>query len=235
MRIFIVGGSPEARPPCQLVPKAGDRVIAADLGAQHAREWGWPIHLLIGDLDSLPSKIATAMGWEGTPTLTAPAEKDETDMELALSHALAAEPQEIIICGGLGGRTDHLLANVLLLARPDLAGIDVALADGPETVRLLRGPATADAEPARLALSGAPGDLMSLLPLGGNAIGVSTRGLRYPLKDETLFVGGARGVSNVLTLHQAEVELRRGMLVVIQVALQADPTIAEGPVASGGS
>ncbi len=221
MRVFIVGGSPTARQPNAYAPEGGDRVIAADLGAQHARDWGWPIHLLVGDLDSLPAAMALAEAAEGVPVITAPREKDDTDLELALDHALAAAPDEIILCAALGGRTDHLLANVLLLARPDLAGRQVILADGAETIRLLRGPADAQAEPARLALAGAPGDLVSLLPLGGDAEGVSTRGLRYPLRDETLFLGRARGISNVLTAHQAEVSLRRGLLLVCQVAAES--------------
>lgn len=90
------------------------------------------------------------------------------------------------------------------------------LADGAETVRLLRGPAGAEAESARLASAGAPGDLVSLLPLCGDVEGVSTSGLRYPLHNETLFAGCARGVSNEFTAHQAEVSLRRGLLLVCQ-------------------
>ncbi len=221
MRVFIVGGSPAAQKPIHLAPQAGDRVIAADLGAQHAHAWGWPIHLLVGDLDSLPPEAAAAAEADGTPTLKAPTDKDETDLELALTQALAAKPQEIIICGALGGRTDHLLANVLLLARPDLIDQPVTLVDGPEIVRLLRGP-TAARDPAQLTLTGMPGDLVSLLPLGGDARGVSTRGLRYPLEDETLVAGSARGVSNVLTLHQAEIVLRHGRLLVLQVDTQSE-------------
>lgn len=219
MRVFVVGGSPAAQPPRSFAPDRSARVIAADRGAQHARAWGWSVHLLVGDLDSLPSPLADAFAADGTPMITAPREKDATDMELALAHALAAAPDEIIICGALGGRTDHLLANVLLLARPDLAGPRVVLADGAETIRLLRGPAGADAAPARLMLVGAPGDLVSLLPLGGDAEGVSTRGLRYPLHDETLFWGRGRGVSNVLDARQAEVSLRRGLLLVCQISV----------------
>ena len=55
-----------------------------------------------------------------------------------------------------------------------------------------------------------PGDLLSLLPLGGDAIGVTTEGLQYPLHDETLFLGQARGVSNVFTGSRAAITLRRG-------------------------
>ena len=143
MRIFLIGGSPEAQPPTRLAPAPGELVIAADHGAAHARAWGWPLHLLVGDLDSLGADEAALVVASGVPVITAPAAKDETDLELALAHALARGASEIIICAALGGRADHLLANVLLLARPELADLAVTLVDGRESIRLLRGGAAA--------------------------------------------------------------------------------------------
>jgi thiamine pyrophosphokinase len=208
VRTFIVAGSPQGEPPAGMVPGPGDRVIAADLGGAHALAWGWPVDLLVGDLDSLGRGEATILRARGVPVVTAPATKDETDLELALAYALEEDPECIIICAALGGRVDHLLANVFLLARPDLAGRDVQIADGAEIVRLLRGPET-------LTLSGRPGDLLSLLPLGDAAGGVVTDGLQYPLRDETLTLGQGRGVSNVFTADEASVRLRQGMLLVV--------------------
>ena len=140
--------------------------------------------------------------------MTAPVAKDETDLELALERVLATDAESIVITGALGGRTDHLLANILLLARPDLAGRDITIADGPEMVRLLRGSEGAG-EPAALTLHGAAGDLLSLLPLGGAAEGVTTQGLQYPLTDEALYPGRARGVSNVFLAPVARVTAAR--------------------------
>lgn len=210
MRTFIVAGSPEARLPAGIRPGPADRVIAADRGAQHARTWGWPVHLLVGDLDSAPPEDVAALAAAGVPVLRAPTDKDETDLELALMYALAGDAGEIVICAALGGRADHFLANVLLLARPDLAGRGVLIADGAQRICLLRGGET-------LALHGTAGDLLTLLPLGGDAAGIRTAGLRYPLRDETLPLGAARGVSNVLEGAVATVSLRDGLLLVIHV------------------
>lgn len=223
MRVFIVAGSPSARMPYQLVPQAGDLVIAADLGAQHALSWGWPVHTLIGDLDSLPESLAARLKTAGVQILMAPREKDETDLELALDRALAARPQEIIVCGALGGRTDHLLANVLLLSRPDLSATNLVLADGPETVRLLQ--AGNHKEGAQIWLTGAAGDLVSLLPWAGDAEGISTAGLYYPLQDETLSLGQARGISNVMLGTRTVVRLRRGSLLIVHIALPAESSV----------
>ena len=221
MRTFLVAGSPVGNPPAGLEPGPADRVVAADSGAAHARAWGWPIHLLIGDLDSLPADDARLLAAAGTQVITASHIKDETDLELALARALAWGSTEIVICAALGGRADHMLANVLLLARQELADVDAYLADGQQVLRVLRakkqagdGPG-AGQERAHLLLRGAPGGLLSLLPIGGDATGIWTEGLAYPLRGETLYLGQARGVSNVFAKPNARVELEAGMLLVI--------------------
>ena len=104
------------------------------------------------------------------------------------------------------------MANALLLARRSLAEIAVRLVDGVESVLLLR----ASGAVARLTIDGAPGDIVSLLPFGADAEGVRTEGLEYPLHDETLFLGEARGVSNVMSGVRASVSLAAGRLLVIQ-------------------
>jgi thiamine pyrophosphokinase len=215
MPTFVVAGSPQASAPAGLAPGPEDQVIAADRGAAHALAWGWPVHLLVGDLDSLPGNVVEQLRVAGVPAITAPRAKDETDLELAIAHALSRDAHEIILCAALGGRTDHMLANILLLVRPELASVEVTIVEGQESVRLLRGE-TQDGEPASLTLSGKPGDQLSLLPVGGDAVGVATEGLVYPLRDETLFFGQARGVSNLFATATARVSLRSGLLLVIQ-------------------
>jgi thiamine pyrophosphokinase len=210
MRAFVVAGSPVARSPVGIAPQEGDFVVAADLGAQHALAWGWPVHLLVGDLDSLPAEVVVRLQLAGVETQRVPTAKDQTDTELALALALEHRPAQIVVCGALGGRVDHLLANVLLLAHPSLAGLVVRMADGPETVRLIG----EGAAPAALSIEGARDDLVSLLPFGANVEGVWTAGLRYPLRGETLHLGAARGVSNVMSDDRAEVSLTRGRLLV---------------------
>jgi thiamine pyrophosphokinase len=231
VRTFVIAGSPGGQPPWGRAPASGDRVIAADYGAHTARAWGWPVHLLVGDLDSLAADEAAALEASGVPVITAPRAKDETDLELALARALEEGAREIVICAALGGRPDHLLANVLLLARPELAGTDVAIADGPVTIRLLRGDGERSREQragsrggeiesgAHLELEGAKGDLLSLLPVGGDAAGVTTRGLAYPLRDETLYLGQGRGMSNVFKSGTAGIRLRRGLLLVVHTRM----------------
>ena len=142
--------------------------------------------------------------------------KDESDTELAILVALERGADEIVILGALGGaRIDHALANVGLLAHPLLAGRRAALLDAGARVSFLRAPAP-DGSPVGRDLPGRIGGLVSLLPLGDGVEGVTTSGLQYPLTDEPLPAGPARGLSNVRQEAAATVTVRRGMLLIVE-------------------
>ncbi len=188
--------------------RAGDWIVAADGGAARALAWGLTPHLVIGDMDSLPGDIRSDLEKQGCRFILHPRDKDETDLELALRHVARAGATEIIILGAMGGRTDHAFANVLLLTLPFLAGVAVRIVSEGEEISLVRGGES-------LQLTGQRGDLVSLLPLGGDAHGVMTEGLAWALEDETLFFGRSRGVSNEMTAPQARIGVEEGFLLVI--------------------
>ncbi len=192
--------------------RPGDLIVAADGGMRHVLAAGLLPDHVIGDLDSAPPEMRAPLESRGTRFHAHPPAKDETDLELALLWAAgtarsAPASGAIAVLGALGGRPDQELANLLLLALPQLAGLDVVIADDPWTVRLLRGGETRQ-------WPGRPGDTLSLLPLGGPAAGVTTAGLAYPLRRETLNFGPARGVSNAFVAENAAVTLNRGLLWV---------------------
>lgn len=183
-----------------------DCVVAADGGTQHALDAGLTPAHVIGDLDSLSPEQRARLEAAGTTPHAYPPAKNETDLELALTWA-AVQPDvaEIVVLGALGGRPDQALANLLLLALPALAGHTVIIADGAWTVCCLRGGETAT-------FHGQPGDTLSLIPLGGDAADVTTEGLAYPLRAETLHFGLTRGVSNEFDGETASVSLQTGLL-----------------------
>jgi thiamine pyrophosphokinase len=196
----------------------GDRplVIAADGGARHAEALGLPIDRWVGDGDSLGEAGIDALEAAGIPVDRSPFDKDESDTELAVLAALRHAPAAIAILGALGGpRLDHALANLALLAMPELRDIDVRLLAADARVRLLTAPAP-DGSPGTLTISGRTGDLVSLFPVGGDATGVTTTGLAYPLVDEPLLVGRSRGLSNRRTVDTAKVTLESGRLLVVE-------------------
>jgi thiamine pyrophosphokinase len=195
-----------------------DLVIAADGGARHVTGLGVGIDLWVGDGDSLGEAALAALAASGVPVERSRPDKDETDTELAIRAALVRGADRLVIVGALGGRRiDHAIANVGLLALADLAGRRAVLLDARSRISLLRAPGVAGApHQDRMTLAGAPGDLVSLLPHGGDVDGVTTDGLAFPLADEPLSLGATRGVSNVIRRAGASVRIGRGLLLVIE-------------------
>ena len=191
-------------------------VVAADGGARLAGPLGVRIDRWVGDGDSLGADALANLEAAGVPIERARPDKDESDTELAVAVALREGADGVVIVGGLGGRRiDHALANIGLLAMPQLIGHDAVILDGRSRLSLLRATDTSDT-PAVRALPGAVGATISLLPLGPGVEGVTTHGLAYPLDDEPLPPGGARGLSNVRRDPDARVELRAGLLLVVE-------------------
>ena len=191
-------------------------VVAADGGARHAARLGVAIDLWVGDGDSLDAEGMSALLASGVPMERTSPHKDESDTELAIQAAIRLDAAGVLIIGGLGGaRFDHGLANVGLLALAELAGRRAALLDARSRITLVRAPGVGGA-PVRRDLAGRIGDTVSLLPLGQGVEGVTTAGLAYPLVDEPLPVGPARGLSNVRIAVDASLTVRSGLLLVVE-------------------
>ncbi len=203
-------------------------VVAADGGARHAPGLGVAIDLWVGDGDSIDPADLAALADAGVEIERAPTDKDETDTELAIRRALQRGADGITVLGATGGsRIDHELANIALLAMPELAPESrTAILHTPRsTIRLLRGYVGPRGQIATARLRGARGDLVSLVPFGGDAMGVDTWGLRYPLENATLPLGTPRGVSNVIdgpTEPAPQVSLRDGLLLIIETPATID-------------
>jgi thiamine pyrophosphokinase len=202
--VFAGGDRP---PPGALADlPAHDLVIAADSGLDHALALGFAVDLVVGDLDSADPASIDAAVTSGAKVERHAEAKDATDLELALLAARDAGCARAIVVGGHGGRLDHFLANALLLASPEFARVHVEARIGNGHVVVVRD---------EHELHGMPGDVCSLLPIGGPALGVRTEGLRFPLHRETLLPGSTRGVSNEFLGAVARVSLDTGVLLAI--------------------
>ncbi len=204
--IFANGELEESGAELRFWLERADVCIAADGGTYAALHAGVTPSHIIGDMDSLSEGVRQELEAAGTRFHLSPTEKDETDLELALTWA-ADQPgcKEIVVLGAFGGRPDQELANVLLLALPVLEGRQVTMVKGRWAVQFLRG-----GEVTRL--EGQPGDRLSLIPLGGSAHGITTEGLAFSLDDESLEFGRTRGVSNRFDAERATIYLREGYL-----------------------
>ena len=185
-------------------------VIAADGGALALERWGIVPHLIVGDLDSLGPQRAAELARRGARVVEYPVTKDESDLELALGYALESGADDIVLLGIFGGgRLDHALTNTMLLADPKYRGRGLRAVRGETVVRALHARDRAE-------LAGPVGAMVTLLPVRGDAEGVRTTGLRYPLAGEALLFGRSRGLSNVVTSLPASVSLTEGVLLVIE-------------------
>ncbi len=185
----------------------GALIIAADGGARIASDYDMSPDIVIGDMDSLSAEALSNLEAGGAQVVRHPLEKDETDLELTLIYTIEQGANWIRIIGAIGGRFDQMLANVYLLALPQLRDCDVALVAGNQMITLLR--------PGLHHLTGKSGDTISLLPISGDVAGISTRGMKYPLRDEVLVFGPARGISNVMLAAEASLTFSSGLLLCV--------------------
>ncbi len=204
--VVVSGGDPLT--PTEIGVVANDAfVVAADSGIDRAAAAGIAIHFAVGDFDSVTSAGLQHAERAGVELIRHRPDKDETDLELAMMKAAETGCGRLTVVGLGGGRFDHHLSSVLLLADERFAAIEVDGYVGSTKFTVVRSNST---------LVGNIGDLVSLIPIGGPARGISTEGLEYPLRGETLAPSSPRGVSNVMTSPSASVRLERGVLFAVQ-------------------
>ncbi|HXG40054.1 MAG TPA: thiamine diphosphokinase [Candidatus Limnocylindrales bacterium] len=198
-------------------------VVAADGGAARVARLGFTPHVVVGDGDSLAPAEIERLRAAGVELVLVPAAKDESDTELAVLHALDRGARRVSLVGATGGpRLDHTLANVALLAHPRLSGVPAVILDAQARIRLVRAPGPDD-RPVRLPLPGPAGGIVSLLPLEPRVDGVTTEGLLFPLRNEPLALGPARGLSNVRLAGDAAVVVAHGLLLVVETPATLRP------------
>jgi thiamine pyrophosphokinase len=207
--IIVIGG---VRPDVNLaaaLESEGALVIAADSGAVHAKAAGLTIDIAVGDFDSIPPTLLQELESAGVKIERHPSVKDATDLELAIDVAIREGADVITIVGGHGGRVDQSFANAFVIASPTYAHVSLRAILDSALVSVVHGG-------GGVTFVGDPGDVVTILPLHGDAVGVRTEGLEYPLRGEGLPAGTTRGVSNVLVDREATVSLEKGTVLVVR-------------------
>ncbi len=187
-----------------------DVIFAADGGVLHCLRLNLVPEKVVGDFDSLEKEDIAKLEARGVALSRHPRRKDETDLKLALDRAMERDPDSILIFGGLGARWDMSLSNLLLLTQSDFSASSIQFIHEHQTLSLLQAGHTINVE-------GELGDTISLIPLCGDARGITTQGLEYILDDGTLHFGSSRGVSNVIRAEGASIELKEGLLLIVQI------------------
>ncbi len=173
-------------------------LIAVDAGADHCLKLGLKPDLIVGDFDSISQETLLAFG--SVPKKHYPTNKDETDLELALKLSIHPQTEEITVFGALGGRTDHIVGNLILLTR--YAG-KVFFQTESERLFIIKDHVEI---PTKI------GQIISLIPMNGPAHGITTHGLKWQLQDGSLdknFIG----ISNQATGASVTISVQEGDLL----------------------
>ena len=203
--IFANGELPNLNKTRELL-HADDFIICADGGTRHALALGLTPNLVIGDMDSIQKDQWQALETASVPIELFPRDKNETDLELAITRAIELEPKEIVIVAALGGRLDQTFGNIALLTSLQLVTFDVWLDDGAEEMFFCRD---------QVQVHGRSGDIVSLIPWGNPVHGIQTQGLKWSLNNETLHPDKTRGISNEMLGDTASIHITSGNLLVI--------------------
>lgn len=185
-------------------------IIAADGGLIRARQWGLVPHWLLGDFDSLDPGSSCEL--PADRIIAYPAEKDQTDLELAVDFALGLGVREIVMTGVWGGRIDHSLGNIEILCK--LAGKHVK-------AQMITSSADLYLVDRSLRLELPIGTPVSLLPLTSKVTGVTTSGLYYALQNAVIKKGSTKTISNYTVSSCMELRCETGVLLAI--VLKKDP------------
>ncbi len=183
------------------------KIIAVENGASHCFKFKLTPDFLVGDFDSIDKNLLKKFEGQGIKIVRFPEEKDFTDTELAIDLAIKHGATDITILGGIaGGRTDHLLGNILLLLKKKYAKTPIKFVDRDQEIYLATD---------QVQISGTKGDPISFIPIAGDVHDITSKGLKYNLANYQLSIQGNHGISNVLTSGTAKVTFKDKTLLVI--------------------
>ena len=190
------------------IRSAGDSVIiCADGAAQKLKVSDITPDFIVGDMDSIDEDTLRYFKAKGSRIIRHPADKDETDTQLALECAFGINPDEIRIFGALGGRIDHALANISLLVMCVKRGVDAKIVDKDCELFVIDRSCMID---------GREGETISLIPMSSDVRGITLEGFRYPLSDGMMEIGKPYGVSNRLIGTRGTISVKSGHLLIIR-------------------
>ena len=188
------------------IAKDADFLICCDGGANFAARMNLVPDLIIGDFDSIDTCVKAEYKSKNVIFESFPADKNTTDLELAVNLALQKFPDEIVVLGGYGGRADHFLGNIQTLVVAVKAGVKAFLVSSTAKAFIIDKFAEIPREDY---------DYISLVPLGPEVSGITTTGLKYPLNKDTLHIGTTVGISNEFMDSIATVTVDDGFLLTI--------------------
>lgn len=188
-----------------------DFVIACDRGYVYCERLGLRPDLIISDFDSYSGPVDSEI-----PLNRFVSEKDDTDTMLAVRYAVEHGFHELLLCCALGGRLDHLIANLQSLVYAQKHGLPAVLLSEDTEIRTLAGGA--------LRIPRREDRSLSVFALDGPCQGVCITGAKYPLANAELLPSFPLGVSNTWAGEEAVISVEEGILLIVLSKIPAaDP------------
>ena len=187
-----------------------DCMIAADSGMNFLHRNGIVPDVIAGDFDSVEGEsLAYFQGLNNVQVMKLNPIRDDTDTEFVIREAIRRGATDITVLGATGTRLDHMLANVNLLGIGVEEGVSIQLVDKYNRIRMID-------TYMEIRKSEQFGDFVSVLPVRGDAKGVTLEGMKYPLKDADIACFSSLGVSNEIVEDVAKISVKQGVLLVIE-------------------
>ncbi len=185
----------------QLLSKVNyDTVICADGGFAIAEKLGLKADILIGDYDSMPLP-------QNRNVIRLPMEKDMTDSEAAIDLAFSKGYDDILVIGGIGGRFDHTMGNIGILAKYCNTPATLAFGDDQNYIFM--------ASPGEIIIPQNDYKYLGLISYSPVTSGLTLKGVKYPLQSFDLKNSTSLGVSNEITGQAAEIQFTSGQLLIV--------------------
>ncbi len=213
-RVIIVANGNIVEPEfCKTIIKKNDFIIAVDGGIAHLEKLKILPHLMIGDFDSIKPGLLRKYRELGINIKEFPQDKDYTDTELALIEAKKIS-DSVILIGAFGNRIDHTIANIYLLYEAKKMGLDMKIINKHHTIYIIL-------EGEKKSIPGRVGDIVSIIPILPSS-NITTKGLKYPLNNDVIEFGHARGISNIKVEKEAWVSVGKGSLLIFTIKKEVE-------------
>ncbi len=205
--VVIVGGGTFSKKYLGMM-RPQDYVIGVDRAAYWLIRQGRRPDIAIGDFDSVTEEEFSFIKKSVPVMKQFPKNKDQTDMELAVLHAIEKRATDVLIYGGTGSRLDHTFVTWQLLELLLTARIQHQLVNETNRVRMVDKGRT-------ILVSGGEYKYVSVIPYTAT-ISLTLSGFIYNLPKTTLLRGTTRGISNEIAGRQARITIYSGKAWVVE-------------------
>lgn len=185
-----------------------DFIIGADGGCNHLYKMNIIPNYIVGDLDSIDKNLVNYYKSKKVLFKKYPTHKDETDSEICVYLAKELKADKIDFIGTLGGRIDHMLANIGLMYHTKNMNINPRILSSEEEILIIK-----DEE---ITLKGKKGNTVSIISIMGEAKGVTLDKLEYPLNNANINYLSPLGISNVMLCDECNIKIENGCVLVIR-------------------